>query len=382
MKRFWTSRTIMNFSLALMGLFVIFFFHNDFHRAGKTTKALDSSWEQNINEMERLARAFGAEELSRIAKNANSLRGNWNKVQESTTLKLFLLGAMLGIFLIALIPIAQLFTQLVQDRFKMQSVEIKEGQALAFHAAKLRDLSEIMAGVAHEINNPLSIIEGYSHRIRSLADKKVEDEALKTDLVKLHDKINNSTSRIAKVIEQMRLSARDGNNDPFKTISVNDLINHAISHYRQKLHNNCVELTEPSPDLPLELECRPVQLGHAIANLVYNAKNAVDQLEEKWIRIEAKDCNDFIEISVTDSGSGIKEDLRDKIMRPFFTTSKVGQGSGLGLNVTQGIIESHSGTLALDTSCNRTRFVVKLPKRQAHAKSETDQTQDSQKLAA
>jgi signal transduction histidine kinase len=100
--------------------------------------------------------------------------------------------------------------------------------------------------------------------------------------------------------------------------------------------------------------------------------DAVQPLPEKWVELQVKNVGKDVEISVTDSGRGIPEKIRDKVGKPFFTTKVVGQGTGLGWVFRGGIVEAHGGSLNLDPDCEHTRFVVILPKavalkKEAHA---------------
>jgi signal transduction histidine kinase len=88
----------------------------------------------------------------------------------------------------------------------------------------------------------------------------------------------------------------------------------------------------------------------------------VQPLPEKWVELQVKNAGKDVEISVTDSGMGIPEKIRDKLGQPFFTTKVVGHGTGLGLSISKGIVEAHGGRLNLDPECGHTRFVVTLPK--------------------
>ena len=109
-----------------------------------------------------------------------------------------------------------------------------------------------------------------------------------------------------------------------------------------------------------------------LLNLLNNAVDAVQPLPEKWVELKVKNVGKDVEISVTDSGRGIPEKIRDKLGQPLFTTKVVGQGTGLGLSISRGIVEANGGSLNLDPDCEHTRFVVVLPKavalkKEAHA---------------
>jgi C4-dicarboxylate-specific signal transduction histidine kinase len=117
-------------------------------------------------------------------------------------------------------------------------------------------------------------------------------------------------------------------------------------------------------DIPSEwtAPCRPSQISQVILNLLNNAYDAVVGRNEAWIKIDVRSSDDAFEIAVTDSGEGIAPSVADRIMTPFFTTKPMGKGTGLGLSISSNIMIDHGGTLKLDRSCPRTRFVVTLPK--------------------
>ena len=115
----------------------------------------------------------------------------------------------------------------------------------------------------------------------------------------------------------------------------------------------------------LVIECRPSQISQALLNLLNNSFDAVANLSHAWVRLDVVERDGSVELSVTDSGKGIAPELREKILQPFFTTKELGQGVGLGLSISNGLIESHRGMLRMDTRSSNTRFVVTLPSKQS-----------------
>jgi len=109
---------------------------------------------------------------------------------------------------------------------------------------------------------------------------------------------------------------------------------------------------------------REVEISQVIFNLLNNAYDAIEATQNPCIKVESKDLGDMIELSVWDNGHGVAADIRTRIMEPFFTTKPIGQGTGLGLSVSKGIVEMHKGKLALDESAEKTRFVMTLHKHQ------------------
>jgi len=113
------------------------------------------------------------------------------------------------------------------------------------------------------------------------------------------------------------------------------------------------------PDI--EIECRSVEISQVFLNLINNAADAIRDLDQKWIAVEATVKNNMLEIRLTDSGKGIEPEIAVKMMQPFFTTKPVDQGTGLGLSISSGIIEEHRGRLWLDDEASNTSFVFQVP---------------------
>ena len=112
----------------------------------------------------------------------------------------------------------------------------------------------------------------------------------------------------------------------------------------------------------LEMDCRPAQISQILLNLIGNAKDAIQHLDERWIRIEVKDVGDCIRFALMDSGHGIPKEISAKLTDAFFTTKKMGDGTGLGLSISKTIVDSHYGQLYLDKDCPNTKFVFDIPK--------------------
>ena len=119
----------------------------------------------------------------------------------------------------------------------------------------------------------------------------------------------------------------------------------------------------PGLDEGLRIPCREAQISQVLLNLIANAADAVQDLSERWIRIEVSRNADAVEIAVTDSGGGIPDEIRARVMQPFFTTKPAGQGTGFGLSISRAFAEAHAGTLTIDVASPHTRFVVTLPAR-------------------
>lgn len=231
-------------------------------------------------------------------------------------------------------------------------------------AAKMAALGHMAGGIAHEINNPLCTIGLLSEQLMDIA---IEEKGDADPFVAKLATVRTTVNKIAAIVKGLRTFARDGSQDPFVVTSVKSLLDDTLSFCREKLRHADVTLEVKLPEQDLQVPCRPSQIAQVLVNLVNNAEDAVTGLQERWVRIEATEAGGWVEISITDSGSGIQPEVAEKLFTPFFTTKDVGKGTGLGLSISQGIIQSHGGRMYIDNGCRNTRFVIQLPcANQAH----------------
>lgn len=248
---------------------------------------------------------------------------------------------------------------------RLRQVEIKSHEerrrydAQLAQSSRLSLLGEMASGVAHEINNPLSVI------INSIMilKKNVENHTL-TDqmLMKYIEKIENTTFRITKIINGLRSFSRDGANDQFVEVSLTKIISETLDLATEKIKKNDIDLRYQAPQGAYMINGSEVQLGQVILNLVSNAIDAIETEPEKWIQIEVVDGLDKFFVKIINSGPRISKDLVNKIMQPFFTTKPVGKGTGLGLSISYGIMQKHKGTLSVDLNHTNTCFVLEFSK--------------------
>jgi PAS domain S-box-containing protein len=245
---------------------------------------------------------------------------------------------------------------------RQQEKLIREQQAKIVAAAKMSSLGEMAGGVAHEINNPLTIILGNTQILKRLAELGAAKPA---DISEVCGKIDLTVTRIAKIISGLKTFARDGSRDPFETANLGTIVGETLGFCEARFKNNRVRLlVEPFED-EIHLECRSVEISQVLLNLLNNAFDAVVNGPDPWVRLEIRTGQELVEIVIEDSGPGIPPQIREKIMQPFFTTKEVGKGTGLGLSLSKGLVESHRGALVLDAEAPNTKFRIRLPKRQA-----------------
>jgi len=233
-----------------------------------------------------------------------------------------------------------------------------QNQALV-SAAKMSALGEMAGGVAHEINTPLTVIKLRSEMMMHELEENLPQGAqhLKSSL----QIIDRTVDRITKIIQSLRTFSRETAGQEKIEYSVSAIVSEALNlcHEKFKIHGIDLqyELIED-----FTLLCQPTEIAQVLVNLLNNSYDAIEKCEQKMISLTAKRIDDQnIEIAVTDTGEGIPEDIQDKIMNPFFTTKELGKGTGIGLSISKGIVESHGGKLFLDRSAKNTRMVIVLP---------------------
>lgn len=244
-----------------------------------------------------------------------------------------------------------LLEELVEKRTKERDQE----QLKSFQASRLASLGEMAGAIAHEINNPLTIIQGHSTLLR-LSLNKIDAVEL---ALKAH-KIHETSERIAKIIKGLKSFSRDGSNDKPVTSTIDNFI--------EDLTNLCLNRANEKK-ITLKFNYTPneimfgnmTQLGQVLINLINNSIDAVELLEDKWITVAFDSHHDYTRIIITDSGEGIDKNILDKIMNPFFTTKELGKGTGLGLSISHGIIARHNGDFFYNQQSLNTQFIILLP---------------------
>ncbi len=248
------------------------------------------------------------------------------------------------------------FAEDLTEQKKLEKiVEIQRVQMI--NNAKLASLGEMAGGVAHEINNPLAIISGRANLIKKdIVENKIDVEKL----IQGVDKIEKTALRISKIIRGLRVFSRNAERDPMECAPVQQIFSDTLELCHERFKNHNIILSTECPQ-DLEIICRPAQISQVLTNLLSNAFDAVEKLDDKWIKLSAYQDANKAYLKVTDSGEGIKPEYVDKIMQPFFSTKEVGHGTGLGLSISRTIISDHGGILKYNSDAKNTEFVIELP---------------------
>lgn len=240
---------------------------------------------------------------------------------------------------------------------------ISQQKLAVFGTARMASLGEMATSMAHEINNPLSIIHAEAESITDRIQGVALPEPVKADVERSVNSITETVQRISRILRALQtFSKADDKEDP-RSVPVQEIFEHVVALCSGRLKNDGVDLIVRPFARDISLEARPNQIVQSLLNLVDNAVHATAGLPERWIEFEVFEDPKNVYISVRDSGKGIPPEIRSRIMEPFFTTRDIGSGLGLGLSVARGCITAHGGSLRLDEGDPRTRFVLTLPKR-------------------
>ena len=238
---------------------------------------------------------------------------------------------------------------------------IAEQNAKLIESSKMASLGVLSAGVAHEINNPLQMIQMATDLLnKSSKDLDKIPERIKT--------IHRGIERINGIISGLRKYSRTSTGSAHQPTTIATVVREALQLTQAKSLRHHVEVTaQISTDASVlgnELE-----IGQVVINLVNNAIDAASELTEKWVKLELIEEGDQVKLRITDSGQGIPSEISDKLFDPFFTTKPVGSGTGIGLSISKGIVDSHRGSIRVVSEVANTCFEVCFPKMRDHAAS-------------
>ena len=243
----------------------------------------------------------------------------------------------------------------VSDRVRAEQ-EVERQRDALYQSEKLSALGMLLAGVAHELNNPLQVVLGHAALL--------ESDAADTELGKRATTILGAAERCAKIIKTFLAMARDTPASR-RPVQVNQLIDHALELMGHQLSLNNIRIDlNLSPGLP-DVVGDPDQLNQVIVNLLINAMQAMEEIDDpKVVVVETRldAVTKAVELAVSDSGNGVPDDIKTRIFDPFFTTKPTGVGTGVGLAVCHGMVVAHGGTISVeDAADGGARFCVKLP---------------------
>ncbi len=257
---------------------------------------------------------------------------------------------------------------MVMDISEIKSAELalKKNRDQLFETSKLASLGEMSAGMAHEMNQPMAGITLAVATIKKLKEKNLLTDA---ELESALTDILASVKRCTKVINHVRAFARQETQN-FALINVNETLSSALMLMKQSLKLSGIEVVQDLSVVLPEISGEPFQLEQVWINSLSNAKDALDERAlasgdvhyRKRLAITSKVEGDTVLVEFTDNGIGMSEAVRKKIFQPFFTTKAPGKGTGLGMSIVHGILESHKASIEVKSQPKKgTTFSIRLP---------------------
>lgn len=245
----------------------------------------------------------------------------------------------------------------LEKKVEEKTAAIQRAQAQLIHSEKLASLGRMAAGVAHEINSPLTGIVTFGHLLQK---KFAQGTQEREDIDVIIDQANRCSSIIKGLLGFARASAAEKGSS-----NINDVLNSSLNIVRNKADFFNIKLITDFEAGLSPVKADPSQLQQVFLNMIMNAADAIEgrgAITVTTKNVKDDGGRDFIEIEFRDTGPGISDEILAKIFEPFFTTKPVGKGTGLGLAVSHGIIQEHGGSISVKTRAgDGTSFFIKLP---------------------
>lgn len=239
------------------------------------------------------------------------------------------------------------FNRMAENLERLQEMEERLSQS-----ERLASIGKFASAIAHEINNPVGNIIG----LAKLMKRDISDERIRSDL----EIIIKDADRCGRIIKDLLLYSRQSPPKKEK-VSIGDLIEESARLASKMVDSKKIEIiAQTEEELPY-IYVDPLQISQVLYNLIQNSIQSIES--EGSIVIKASKLGGkFVEISVSDTGCGIDDEIKDKIFYPFFTTKKVGEGTGLGLAISYSIIHNHGGNISVESKKGEgSKFIIRLP---------------------
>ncbi len=217
--------------------------------------------------------------------------------------------------------------------------ELHRTQEELVQSAKLAALGQMSVGLSHELNQPLAAIRSYSDNARTFLER-AQPESVRSNL----EDISELTERMARIIRNLRTYAR-GEVVETRPTSLRRSLDEALNLLEVRFREEAVELEANLPDPSLEVVGGTVRLQQVFVNLISNGIDAMKGRKTRRLSVSVVETVTQVEVSISDTGTGVNEEDRANIFDPFYSTKGVGEGTGLGLSISYGIINQFGGQI-------------------------------------
>ena len=249
------------------------------------------------------------------------------------------------------------YLEVMKQKFEEEMDHLlKERNDRLLAQSKYSELGMMSAGIAHEINNPLAVIQARTTQLLRIYRDPEKQKDLSDGLQQIlytSERINRTIQGVREFVHQDEKGSRD-------EVELKTLVDDVLAFCGQRMKNHGINLRFYGLD-NYSVVGNKIQLEQVILNLLNNSFDAIEYLPDKWIEISAQQFDERIQIFVKDSGSGIPPEVAARIMEPFFSTKDLGKGTGLGLALARGIVEQHGGSLQYLSETSHTTFLLELP---------------------
>jgi signal transduction histidine kinase len=253
----------------------------------------------------------------------------------------------------------------LEARVEERTRELRETQDQLMQSEKLKSLGQLVAGVAHELNNPIGFVHANLQLIDEFMGKLVEGQRTESDTGRYRDAISKllmrsreGTERITKIVQDLRTFSRMDQAE-LQEVDLHEEIDRTLELMEPQLKGG-IEVTRDYGALP-RVRCYPGQLNQVFLNILMNACDALGD-EGGEIQVRTRALPNGVRLEFHDDGPGIPPEVQSRLFDPFFTTKPVGKGTGLGLSLSHGIIDRHGGRISVDPDVEEgTTFSIDLP---------------------
>ncbi|MCH7869539.1 MAG: GHKL domain-containing protein [Myxococcales bacterium] len=262
-------------------------------------------------------------------------------------------------------PVALLLKENSELKYslKQKENELKESQAQLAQAGKLATLGTMGAGIAHELNNPLTVVSAEADEIIDALEGAYGDENLVMECAK---NIKHCADRMRIIVDHIRQYTRNEADDGWQKLNINDPINDSLILLKSQLENSGVNIKLQLGDNLPKIWGHTNKLESVFQNLMSNAKDAFDKITDDRVKqltiISCQEDRGQITVKFKDNACGMSDEVKRNLFNPFYTTKEIDKGTGLGLSITKTNVKEHRGEIIMKSAKGKgTEFTLTFP---------------------